>query len=235
MLLALCAGLLAVPARSPADEPGDVRRAFEERFANWQARSGKVVQLSHVGPYLQNEEFAALVALGPRIAPMLMEKYEAARGDVLVEAAVLAVCRLEDLAPHSTLEEWWRRGGPDEVYLAGVYAKWKAAKTGQEVRLWAEEVSYSDGSKKISRTRTWTTPGRAWEALRRVGLPVIPFANERFREDDYDLYEILRELTDNKAPESWVTGPPDPKWRQKYLAWWEHHKDEWVIPFPKRK
>jgi hypothetical protein len=226
-------GALGPPLASPATDD-ELRRAFDQRFGAWQAHRAAIAS-SRMEPYFDCPQFQQLIALGPRIAPMLMEKYRAAPGDHFVGWAVQSVSRCQRLREGWSLEQWWERGGPDEAYLAALYAKWKAAKRGEKPVLWTEQVTFLDHDKKIGRPREWTPAGRAWEALRDVGLPIIPFANERFREDDYDLYEIVRELTDNKAPEGPVTGPPGRRWRQEYLAWWEQHKDEWTIPFPKRK
>ncbi len=226
-LMSLSSGCKTSP-EAPA-QPDEFRAEFDRRYESWQARVAAVSFSSRTGPYIENPEFEALVALGPRIVPFLVEKLPPDQPDWLMRMAIGDAVR--GGVPEDIMD-WWQRG-PDEGQMEQAYEDWKAAKTeGAETALWTETISFSDAYDRVGRIRTPTKAGEAWLALRAFGVDIIPFANERFREGDYDLYDMVRELTDNQAPEGPTAAPFSDNWRERYFAWWKDNAEHWTVPRP---
>ena len=153
----------------------------------------------------------------------------------MLPACAKALARLTKVDSLRKREQWitWytvtRLGAPKQFQQA--YDRWKnlKAQLGEEYPvIKTVETVYVDASKSLSTRVTTTEFGRAYNALKDVGIDTLPLIVEKLKEGDYDLLPIFEELTDGEGARP---GGGWPKDRAEFaVQWWEEHKQDWLVP-----
>jgi hypothetical protein len=120
----LCRSQAAKVRDEIAATPREIRRAFEQRYAAWRKtwNSTALAPLSDTRSRRNSEEFAALVGLGSRIVPLLIDKiahpeeffalqvYEVLQPDwpVNIEADGKPVFESEQVKAKRAVKDWFR-------------------------------------------------------------------------------------------------------------------------------
>jgi len=208
----------------------------------------------------ENSAFLAIVELGPPAVPYMIEQVrehgrtyggalgritkwryhvdreEPVTGDYVWHVREFPEIRKDTGPPdyRVVVIHWWdhgRRQTPAKFEEA--YREWMALLRKGEVRnrpLWREEVVYYPES--VARRKVNTPLGDAYEAMRDLGIDVLPLIVEKLRAGEFSLLPLLAELTDGWAFNGAVAGVPLDAEAQFAIGWWERNKDKWLLPPP---
>lgn len=227
----VCVGAIALHTlQGHADPSAELRRQFEERYQRWQDALSKPNSLgpnSSIDPGWA--ELHAIVALGPQVTPLLIEKLEQTRsaGSGIQLRGVVAALGL------ATWKRFPKSAWPDGKFAhpaaeAHLFLKWwrkdrKNVPT-EFARLydeWREHVEH-DQPKQADAVLT---------RIKDMGLDVLPLVVAKIQAGDDALVPLVNRICRRK-----VAGE-DPT-RERVLAWWKREKDKWTLPAyeePKKK
>lgn len=222
----------------------DVGKVFEERYQRWVRWRKQHLFLSC---YTGCREFHEIVKLGPKAIPFIIAKMKES-GDFFLASAVLRITKYvipENEWPKGMLGDsktaaklyirWWEEGRREiPKRFEKLYARWKKLIARGETTLWMDAAVYNPVSKRIViRNRQHQTPlGQTYEAMRNLGIEILPLLIEKFKEGDWDLLPLFGELTDGKG----VIERGYLKERVAFtLKWWEKNKEDWLLPKPEQQ
>jgi len=208
----------AAPVAAPTPQL-DVKAAFDQAYADWLAYLPSVSFHSDSGPYVNNEPFNRMVALGPAALPCFFAKLTPTAGTAEPAPSLLwaGVWRLtkrnfskEELeaAPRQGQTgdiwfNWWRAGeaGARRDFDTRLAAWHQVKGNAKTVSLWTQETVYLTDYNYLSTPRRQMTPaGDAYQALQDLGLAILPFLAEQFQQGNYEFVDMAYALTDNKPP-----------------------------------
>jgi hypothetical protein len=234
-LLGCLAGLTA-----SAQEP--LRGQFERRFAVWQ---NWVAAQPERALLTIGEAYRDLVELGPRAAPFFAEQMLAAEEPRKAAAMAEALARVTDkrfpraewpegkyLDPVLRVQlysEWWQEGRQRTAAdFARLYTRWKELKAHGDLVFLRDVyvITYDDEQKAVvtKRTQQRSELAEVYDAMKNMGVDILPLIIEQFIDKDYDLLPIFRELT-HIVPRGQNLDE-----RIAYcVKWWEGNKGDWVI------
>ena len=237
------------PPRPLGEVNADTARNFARLYAAWREyrESGAVRILSHAAPMFESRQFKDIVALGPRVVPLLVEKLESdpncwPLGKAIEEVARLKLRRRYDKIARRTVfadfpempervnpyAYWWRTGRRmRRTKFDGAYEKWKAARLSGVTTLRTEVAALQPESFTIENVVHKTSLGEAYEEMRSMGIDILPLLIQKFNDGDHDLLPLFGELTDGRG----ITHIGSLKDRVRFtLEWWEKNKEDWLLP-----
>lgn len=232
------AALLLAGAGAPPDEAA-LRAEFERRYRAWReyADRPEIRIRSDERARTDNAAYAAIVALGPRAAPLVLEKLPESR----FLGAALERMTARRLSPGERSEaasregavavwrRWWgegRRSAPER--FAAAYREWREARRRGE-RLLRSEEAVLDADGRLREERGETALGRAFEGMRAPGIDALPWIADRIRAGDADLLPLFGDLTGGLG----ATGVGSREDRVRFsIEWWDANRPDWTLPDP---
>jgi len=179
----------------------------------------------------------AMVALGPRSLPYVMERI---RNDdthkwafVYVAAAILKIEPGAAVTGSSSRLQRHIEGKlvsgyqEAEEQFPRLNREWLKEKGQQETpELW-RDIATLDAEFKVLQTRRELTPaGKAYSQIEGLGIFVLPSLMRELEKGNYDFLPIIGSLTDGKAP---VRRGKAQQSARACIAWWAENKDQWTI------
>ncbi len=263
---AVCAFLLPPSAYAVQDDGADApstQAVFRAKYDDWL----KVREAALRGPagasdvfdveaVFDNDAFRALVGLGLRVLPIMME---AVHRDSLLGYPMFLITKWRyhevrteqngitfwtveeypDMRQRRTVDavavwaRWWNEGakGVDERY-AGLKARWATLSTAERTTLWTTEAFYTREDQSLHEQRTRITEaGRVYAAVQGVGIAVLPSLVGDLQKGHFEFLDIALALTGRPAHLPGIELPATRR-AQAFLAWWEQNKQDWLIPWP---
>ncbi len=181
--------------------------------------------------------YQAIVAMGPRCLPYVMEKIR--KEDVhkwtfvYVGAVILKIepgpvvmgssSRLQKYVEKKLVSGYQEA----EEEFSRLNAEWMKEKGQKEApELWTE-VTVLDGEFKVLKTHKEFTPaGKVYSQIRSLGIFVLPSLMLELEKGNYDFLPIISTLSNGSAP----TGRGYAKQGAKAcITWWAKNKGDWTI------
>ena len=203
VLLALCFALGTV-----AGDGDSFEKEFAAKYSAWRERIRKPDLRESSGPGLMTcEEAQALIGMGPKAVPLMMQKLDE-REDPY--GAILWVA-VRDITK--------KQFSKDELFKLNPRDLWGK---------WWQDAHETTPKQFVDLWREWRTLEQQQASLlkqaRDLGILVIPSIIERLKQGETELIPLLSELTDGEVKPEWL---PD-----QCLEWWDRSKDAWNVPHP---
>jgi hypothetical protein len=230
---------------SPPAPAGDIRMRFESLHRAWKEKREFWVS-SDLDVYLKCDEYERLVALGPRAVPFFVEEIDAYdkrqaerragkldeykpgdNADSLLQDAVERIAHRK-FKDHLEMHAWWDSRGQFPVRFRQAYEQWQRARADGQSVLQVEETAFDDHTKRLQTRQTRTELGKAYFAIRDLGIGALPFLVETIKAGDYDLLSIYAEMVGWRDPPERAGTLADQA--RKALAYWELHYEELLLP-----
>jgi hypothetical protein len=234
--LALCVfgALPCAHEEKHAVSNSDLKSEFESRYAAWRQKIKEDFRFVSDGDlYTRCREFDRIVDLGAPVVPLLVEKITTSAAEKELVDIVLyrAVERITKKRFGSTTEllDWWKSRHVVANEFETAYTRWKNAKAKAPAALLlrSDEQVYDDAAKVIKTRVSRTELGRAYTAMRELGIDVLPLIIGKLKDRDFDLLPLFGELTDGNA----LTEIGTLQERAEFtVSWWEANKKDWLLP-----
>jgi hypothetical protein len=239
LVLLGCASDPPKAASRPAPD-GDLREQYEACYRAWQEKVERDFSTSSLGPevYRKCDEYERLVALGPRAVPFFIKELEGwakfkkdgtfARGDAfLLDDAVGRIVhkKFEDWAD---VLAWWQSRADVPLRFRQAYEQWKRAKADGQSVLQVDETVFDERTKRLQTRQTRTELGKAYFAIRDLGIDALPFLVETLKAGDYDLLPINAEVGGWRAPPERAGTLAEQA--KEALEFWEKYREELLLP-----
>lgn len=216
-----------------ADNVG-IKASFDEKYEAWyhrvrldylikpQEQKDKLVisvddiPSSCPSYYMDNDEFKAIVKIGPKILQLIVEKIEKGHPveKAYMHSAFLLITKVRlnerDYPPFK----------PDECYN-DVIIWWKQNRVQTDLRF----------EKLYDRKRIDPNDSENNKLIYDLGIAAIPLAIKKIQEGDADLIEAVNYWTDDALKKSAEEkGIAADGMRDYCIKWWEENKENWLLP-----
>lgn len=189
-----------------------VRGAFEDRYQIWRTW---VNDHPYLSTYTECEEFQAIVELGPRVLPWLVEKIEGNADDFHLEVAIQRIAKRR-----FDRTEWPEGKLGDAKTAAGMYMHWWKEgrfKTG-------ERFAELHGKWKTLKSENKEKESReAYQQVVDLGIAALPSLIDKVNQEP-ELVAAISALSDGTLPAT--ATPADCR------RWWEENKQKFELPMP---
>jgi len=241
LLLGVAGSLPGCATAQPAPNPGsntqdEIRTTFEYHYQEWKVHCRSVASSSELSTYLDSPHYKAMVDLGPRALPYLVEKREEAAGVVPIGWAWI---QISGVIPDPSVYPWaretiggWWKAGPQRIKerFQQLVEEWKSLQNSGLVTLSPEGKHLDPETREAITGNEGTDVAQTYRELRALGIAVLPWVVERLEEGDDDLLWLVGMLTHGESGPA--AGVPAEDATTSCLSWWQDNKDRWTIPWP---
>lgn len=201
-LLVALLGRGAVVAAEP-----DLQAVFEQKYQAWHdyIRQPEIAGSSTIGPYVTNQPFRDIVALGVPALPLIIGKVEEG-GGVFMAGAASIILKRRNWREGDRIWTWWKTGRLDvPKEFDAHFASWQEARARHDSKKAAADLANLEG----------------------IGVLVLPLLVGKVASgQSEDLIPAISRLTDGAAKADATA--------QQVLAWWAKDKAKWTLPEEKQ-
>jgi hypothetical protein len=179
------------------------------------------------------DEYGRLMALGPRAVPFFVEEIAsmeknlngAARDDARRTVPVFPLREAVERIVRKEFKEgeevvaWWQSRGDVPARFRQASTQWQRLKEDGRMQLEVAETVFDDRSKTLQVRRTRTERGKAYFAIRELGIDALPLIVETLKAGDHELLPIFAELGGNRYPADRAGTLAEQA--RTALKWWE--------------
>ena len=248
-------------AQDDGAAPG-VQAAFRAKYDAWLKVRGAVLQgpsgasgVFDVEAVYNNDAFRSLIALGLPAVPYMIQ---AVHSDSVLGYGLFLITKWryheirnnEDGVSLWTVEEypdirqrravdavamwerWWREGpkAVDDRYRA-LKGRWDMLRV-ENTPLWTSHTWYSGEDQAVHEQRdNVTEAGKEYMAVQDLGIAALPLLATDLREGRLEFLDIAVALAGGGSELSGSSLPATTR-AKAFLAWWDQHKQDWLIPWP---
>ena len=247
-LLLLATGLLLCVSHGLCQQPDpEIETVFEGKFAAWKTW---VNEHTNSSTHTSCKEFEDIVALGPKFLPLLIKKIQKDKSNFSLTTAIRLIAQVripeekwpegrmgDSISAVNVYQIWWHedRKNIEQTYHA-LKSRWDELKASPDIErtemgsplLWYDQTAYNarSGSLLVYGRRHITDLGHVYISVEGLGIDILPLIIIDLTNKRYDFLSIFMKMTQFHVDRAKNIGDQV----DDILAWWNIHKEEWMIP-----
>ncbi|PIZ29863.1 MAG: hypothetical protein COY42_34850 [Armatimonadetes bacterium CG_4_10_14_0_8_um_filter_66_14] len=214
---------------------------FERAYSTWRRYiQSQGIGSSSDGPYINNQPFQEIVALGPQAVPLIIAKASTDPGAHFLVHALSKITRkvfsVEQRLRHgygnqaqaALWREWWRGGEAETeaVFREGLEG-WRQLRARGDTMLWTDTASLGPGYGIVRTKRELTDLGRAYMRMADLGIEALPLIVDAIANGQTDLAPLVEHIT---AGEARLQGSITEAIKERCAEWWSREAVRWQLP-----
>ena len=247
-LLLLVIDLLLCVSQGLCQQPDpEIETVFEEKVAVWKTWVNEHTNSSDL---TSCKEFKDIVALGPKVVPLLIKKIQEDKSNFLFTSAIESITQVRipkekwpegrmggSISAVNVYQIWWHedRKNTEQTYHA-LKSQWDELKASPDIErteiglplLWYDQTVYDarSGSLLVFGRPHITELGRVYISVEGLGIDILPLIIIDLANKRYDFLSIFMRMTQFHVDRAKNIGDQ----ADDILAWWNIHKEEWMMP-----